>query len=104
MGGEGLSFLGRHSLLIYLAHQPALFALLMGLAYLIPSAVDATEFIASCEARCMEDGGEGKACHDACQCTAREAISSKALAGVTDETERGRRLNEIAQKCVANGR
>ncbi|MGJ0452366.1 MAG: DUF1624 domain-containing protein [Methylocystis sp.] len=99
-----LPFLGRHSLLIYLAHQPALFALLMGLAYLIPPAVDATEFVASCEARCMEDGGEGKICHDACQCTARETIRSKALAGVTDEIERRRRLNEIAQKCVANGR
>ncbi|QGM94167.1 DUF1624 domain-containing protein [Methylocystis rosea] len=101
---EWLPFLGRHSLLIYLAHQPALFALFMGLAYLIPPAVDATEFVASCEERCMNEGGEGKICHDACACTAREAISSKALAGVTDETERGRRLNEIAQRCVANGR
>ncbi|MFA6206229.1 MAG: heparan-alpha-glucosaminide N-acetyltransferase [Methylocystis sp.] len=99
-----LPFLGRHSLLIYLVHQPALFALFMGLAYLMPPAVDATEFVASCEARCMNEGGEGKICHDACECTAREAISSKALAGVTDETERGRRLNEIAQKCVAKGR
>ncbi|MGJ0533419.1 heparan-alpha-glucosaminide N-acetyltransferase [Methylocystis sp.] len=102
--GEWLPFLGRHSLFIYLAHQPALFALLMGLAYLIPPAVDATEFVASCEAHCMEEGGEGKTCHDACACTAREAISSKALTGVTDEAERGRRLNEIAQKCVTNGR
>ncbi|CCJ07580.1 DUF1624 domain-containing protein [Methylocystis sp. SC2] len=101
---EWLPFLGRHSLLIYLAHQPALFAFLMGIAYLVPPAVDATEFIASCEARCLEDGGEGKACHDACQCTARETIRSRALAGVTDEIERGRRLNEIAQKCVAQDR
>ncbi|ULO22485.1 heparan-alpha-glucosaminide N-acetyltransferase [Methylocystis sp. SB2] len=100
---EWLPFLGRHSLLIYLAHQPALFALFMGLAYLIPPAVDATEFVASCEARCMNEGGEGKICHDACACTAREAISSKALAGVTDEVERGRKLNEIAQRCVARG-
>jgi uncharacterized membrane protein len=98
---EWLPFLGRHSLLIYLAHQPALFALFMGLAYLIPPAVDATEFVASCEERCMNEGGE--ICHDACACTAREAISSKALAGVTDEAERGRRLNEIAQRCVARG-
>ncbi|MGE0195007.1 MAG: heparan-alpha-glucosaminide N-acetyltransferase, partial [Methylocystis sp.] len=99
-----LPFLGRHSLLIYLAHQPALFALLLGLAILAPPAVDTTEFVASCEARCMEQGGEGNICHDACQCTAQEAIRSKALAGVTDEAERGRRLNEIAQRCVARGK
>jgi uncharacterized membrane protein len=98
-----LPFLGRHSLLIYLAHQPALFALLLGIAFLAPPAIDTTEFVASCEARCMDEGGEGKICHDACQCTAKEAISSNALAGVTDEAERGRRLNEIAQRCVAKG-
>ncbi len=102
--GEGLNFLGRHSLLIYLAHQPALFALFLGLAYLAPPAIDTTDFVASCEARCMEQGGEGKICRDACQCTAQEAIRSKALAGVTDEAERGRRLNEIAQRCVAGYR
>jgi len=99
-----LPFLGRHSLLIYLAHQPALFALLLGIAFLAPPAIDTTEFVASCETRCMNEGGEGKICHDACACTAKEAISSKALAGVTDEAERGRRLNEIAQRCVAKGK
>jgi uncharacterized membrane protein len=98
-----LPFLGRHSLLIYLAHQPALFALLLGIAFLAPPAIDTTEFVASCETRCMNEGGEGKICHDACTCTAKEAISSKALAGVADEAERGRRLNEIAQRCVAKG-
>ncbi|MGJ0397081.1 MAG: heparan-alpha-glucosaminide N-acetyltransferase [Methylocystis sp.] len=101
-GGRGwLPFLGRHSLPIYLAHQPALFALFLGIAYLAPPAIDTTDFVASCEARCFEEGGEGKLCHDACQCTAREAVNSKALAGVKDEAERGRRLNEIAQRCVA---
>lgn len=95
-----LTFLGRHSLPTYLAHQPALFALFLGIAYLAPPAIDTTDFVASCEARCFEEGGEGKLCHDACQCTAREAVRSKALAGVKDEAERGRRLNEIAQRCV----
>ncbi|MGD9658554.1 MAG: heparan-alpha-glucosaminide N-acetyltransferase [Methylocystis sp.] len=98
-----LSFLGRHSLPIYLVHQPALFALFLGLAWLAPPAIDTTDFVASCEARCFDEGGEGKLCHDACECTAREAVSSKALAGAKDEAERGRRLNEIAQKCLSKG-
>lgn len=99
-----LTFLGRHSLLIYLAHQPALFALFLGIAYLAPPAIDTTDFVASCETRCMEQGGEGKICRDACQCTAQEAVRSKALDGITDEAERGRRLNEIAQRCLAGYR
>lgn len=99
-----LLFLGRHSLIIYLAHQPALFALFTALAFVAPPPIDTADFVASCEARCVEAGGKRKTCYDGCLCTALEAVRSKALDGVTDEKERGRRLDEIAQRCVAKGK
>ncbi|PPD46592.1 MAG: hypothetical protein CTY15_00830 [Methylocystis sp.] len=102
--GGALPFLGRHSLLIYLAHQPALFALFTGLVIIAPPPEDATAFILDCTASCRADGGEKAYCHDACVCTAQEAIRSKALVGVTDEAERGKRLREIAGRCVGKGR
>ncbi|MEF3365889.1 heparan-alpha-glucosaminide N-acetyltransferase [Methylocystis sp. 9N] len=95
-----LFFLGRHSLIIYLAHQPLLFALFTALVALAPPPIDTADFVASCEARCVEAGGKRKICYDGCLCTALEAVRSKALEGVTDEKERGRRLDEIAQRCV----
>jgi uncharacterized membrane protein len=96
----GLAFLGRHSLPIYLAHQPLLFALFTGLAAIAPPPEDAMQFVAECERSCRAEGSEKQFCHDACVCTAEEAARSKALAGVTDDEERGRRLREIAARCV----
>ncbi|MFO1125501.1 MAG: heparan-alpha-glucosaminide N-acetyltransferase domain-containing protein [Methylocystis sp.] len=99
-----LPFLGRHSLIIYLAHQPALFALFLGLAYLAPPPTDTRDFVvASCEARCFEEGGEGKLCHDACECTGAGGDQQQGARRRDGRSERGRRLNEIAERCVAKG-
>jgi uncharacterized membrane protein len=103
-GRGALPFLGRHSLLIYLAHQPALFALFTALVMVAPPPEDPTAFILECEASCRADGASKAFCHDACVCTAQEALRTKALVGVTDEAERGKRLREIAGRCVAKGR
>jgi len=97
-----LTFLGRHSLIIYLAHQPLLFALFTAIVVVAPPSLDTVDFVASCEARCIEEGGKREVCYDGCLCTALEAVRSKALDGVTDQEERGRRLDEIAQRCVSN--
>lgn len=95
-----LNVLGRHSLPIYLAHQPLLFALFAALVVVAPPPEDPAAFVAECETSCRADGGQKRFCHDACVCTAEEAIRTKALAGVADDAERGRRLREIAGRCV----
>jgi uncharacterized membrane protein len=96
-----LGYIGRHSLLIYLAHQPLLFAAFTGLAMIAPPPETTTDFVAECVRSCREEGAEQDFCHDACVCTAEEAARSQALVGVVDDAERGKRLREIAGKCIA---
>jgi len=110
-GGDGVSkasaalnVFGRHSLLVYLAHQPLLFALFSTVALLFPAPDATTAFVTSCVTSCRADGAAQQYCHDACLCTAQEALRTKALVGVTDEVERGRRLNDIARRCAGNGK
>jgi len=98
--GGWLTFLGRHSLLIYLAHQPLLFAVFTGFVMLAPPAEDPKAFVAACEKGCIEEGASQAYCHDACVCTQQEAERTKALAGVKDEETRGKILREIAGRCV----
>jgi uncharacterized membrane protein len=96
-----LGFIGQRSLLIYLVHQPLLFAVFSGFAMLAPPPETGTDFVAECERSCREEGAETGFCHNACVCTAEEAARSEALAGAKDEAERGKKLQEIAGKCIA---
>jgi uncharacterized membrane protein len=97
---EWLPFLGRHSLPIYLGHQPLLFAIFAALVIVAPPPENTGAFIAACEKGCLDEGAEPSLCHDACVCTAQEAMRSKALENVADEGERGRLLKAIAARCM----
>jgi uncharacterized membrane protein len=97
------TFLGRHSLLLYLLHQPLFFAGFGAVALLAhPSVVAETQsFADACEARCVETGAKMEICRAACACTAEEVARRHTLSGVADDSERARRIGEVARECFA---
>jgi len=104
--GRLLQFGVRHSLLVYLAHQPIFFATLFVLAQALgvhpDGAPDETGFARACEAQCRESGGSDKVCPRACACVIaglRDAnLWTQALSNQFDPAEQDR-LDAIAARC-----
>ncbi len=107
--GRALAFAGRHSLAIYLAHQPILFAALFALANLtgVAARQERETYLAACRPACVERGGEFGPCAKACACVADRARAAGLSLGVAlgqgGEDER-RRLKSIVDACGAEAR
>jgi uncharacterized membrane protein len=100
---RAICFAGRHSLPVYLIHQPMLIGLLAALTAWGPLAPksDRSVFLASCQHACVAQGRPDAECETGCRCVA-DAIDHSGdadrLATVTPE--RRAELKRLADVCM----
>jgi uncharacterized membrane protein len=100
---RAICFAGRHSLPVYLIHQPMLIGLLAALTAWGPLAPksDRSAFLASCQHACVAQGRPDAECETGCRCVA-DAIDHSGdadrLATVTPE--RRAELKRLADVCM----
>ena len=99
---RALAFAGRHSLAVYLLHQPVLLALLYGLVTLTGPHPRAGEgaFRRDYAANCLRTGGGPGACHIAARCTALALRREGLWGGGQPYTPQQRaRAQALSQAC-----
>jgi uncharacterized membrane protein len=104
-----LQLAGRHTLAVYLLHQPLLYGALwlVAQAATVPVDKEARDFLGSCTRECRTAGGEAKLCTTICLC-AVEALKGEnlwrdVLANHTGPALESR-MGDISRRCAASAR
>ncbi len=105
-GPGWLRLAGRHSLLVYLLHQPVLIALVYMISIIAPpQKPDSIQsYLASCENACLAEGSAADLCNRFCACTLDRLQQQSLLAPLQSGAilpDKDARILELARECSA---